>query len=181
MLQKYRIELVIGAWWRLTGGLLLVSASACGQSIVPAAKLSYVQRFFDASQDAGTLTCHVVPIVPRLNYSFRLQTGYVVRTPMKQYLGSGHTLAVVTRVTPQGGRDPVYLASTMRLPPIPKTKMEWDIGGTFLVGEGGYVVDWMMIDDANRVCRKSWRVEAKLRANERVTGSGMAQGAVGEV
>ena len=51
------------------------------------------------------LRCHVSPIQPSLNFSFRYQSGYTVAVPMNQYLGSGHGWTVLTRITPEGG-DP---------------------------------------------------------------------------
>ena len=158
----------------------LACSTAVAQSIVGPAKLEYVRKFFDSSKDKAALGCQVVPIKPRLSYSFRLQSGYVVHVPMKQYFGPRHVLAILTRVTPEG-HDPVYFASALRLPAIPKTRTELEVGGSYLLGEGRYAVDWMMIDDKDRVCRKSWRVEAKLDPAGRSLGIGMPPGTVGEV
>src|SRR5205814_690922 len=36
----------------------------------------------------------------------------------------------------------------------------------YLVGEGSYEVQWIMFDDSNRICRKSWTVDAKLHRSE---------------
>ena len=162
-------------------GIFLASSIVLGQTMVDPAKLATVQKFFDSSQDKGALHCHVVPVAPRLSFSFRLQLGYVVRVPLKEYVGPGHALAVLTRVTPEGGRGPVYFASGIRLPRLPKNKIELEVGGTYLVGEGRYAVDWAMVDEKNRTCRKSWQAEAKLGSNERAVNTGMAPGTVGEV
>jgi hypothetical protein len=87
---------------------------------------------------------------------------------MNQYSGSGHGWAMLTRITPEGGgQKPVYLASRTRLPSIPKTKVDVEVGGGYLLGEGRYDVNWTLLDDADRVCRGSWRVDAKLGRRER--------------
>jgi len=87
---------------------------------------------------------------------------------MNQYSGPGHGWAMVTRITPEGGgQQPVYLATRVRLPPIPKTKVEVEVGGGYLLGEGRYDVSWTLLDDAGRVCRASWRVDARLGRHER--------------
>ena len=106
------------------------------------------------------LRCHVSPIQPSLNFSFRYQSGYTVAVPMNQYLGSGHGWGMLTRITPMGGaRKPVYLISRVALPPVPQTKVEATVGGGYLLGVGAYDVRWMILDDAGRVFRKSWRVD----------------------
>jgi hypothetical protein len=84
----------------------------------------------------------------------------------------------LTRVTPEAGQ-PVYLISAMKLPEVPKTKVEVEVGGVYVLGEGRYTVDLLLLDDSNRVCRKSWPVEAKLGANERGLKLGMNPETVG--
>ena len=114
------------------------------------------------------MRCEVTPIKPSLNFGFRFQAGYVVHVPMNQYSGAGHGWAMVTRITPEGGgQQPVYLGSRVGLPPIPKTKIELEVGGGYLLGEGRYDVNWTLLDDAGRVCRGSWRVDARLGRRER--------------
>ena len=67
---------------------------------------------------------------------------------------------MLTRITPaSGARKPVYLISQIALPPVPKTNVEARAGGGYLLGEGAYDVRWMILDDAGRVFRKSWRLE----------------------
>jgi hypothetical protein len=102
-----------------------------------------------------------------LNFGFRFQAGYVARLPLSQYSGAGHKIAILIKITPEGGdRKPVYLLQTLKLPPIQKTNQEGEIGGGYLLGEGRYTVAWMLLDDANRVCHKEWRIEAQLQHSE---------------
>jgi hypothetical protein len=68
--------------------------------------------------------------------------------------------------------------SVLDLPEIPKTRQVAEVGGGYLVGEGRYNVQWLMFDDALRVCRKSWTVEARLGHNERAVRLGMPANSV---
>jgi hypothetical protein len=165
---------------RLLPVALALACAASGQSILQPSQIPKMAKFFEPRPDEKRLECEVKPVPAQLNFSFRIQSGYRVRLPMKQFLGAGHALALASRVTPEG-RDPVYLLTGIRMPIVPKNKVDWDLGGFFLLGEGRYRVDFLIADDTNRVCRKSWNVEVKLDARERSMNLGMAPGVVGEV
>jgi hypothetical protein len=162
--------------------IALLLASACAaQAIVDSAKFGSIFKNLERQAGEKPLLCEVTPIKPALNFGFRFQAGYVVRVPMSQYSGPGHGWAMVTRITPEGGgQQPVYLASRVRLPPIPKTKIELEVGGGYLLGEGRYDVNWVMLDDTGRVCSNSWRVDAKLGRHERQVKVAMPRNTVGE-
>ena len=162
------------------GTIILVSIAAWGQVLVSPDRTAKIAGYFEAQQDDKLLRCEVRPIPPHLNFSFRFQAGYVVRVPLNQYPGAGHSWTILTRIVPEGGQ-PVYLASRMRLPTIPKTKAAHDFGGVYAIGEGRYAVDWMMFDDSDRVCRKSWRVDARLDSKERDLNLGIAPATVSDV
>lgn len=148
--------------------MLLTASGAAAQSIVNPARLSPATMDFDGGFHDLPLQCEVTPIRPGLNFGFRFQAGYSVRVPMSQYLGKGHLWVTLARVTPEGGdRKPVYLGARMRLPEIPPSKVEMEFGGGFLLGEGRYQVAWKMSDDAGRVCRTNWRIDARLTRGER--------------
>ena len=147
--------------------VLLTASGAAAQSIVDSARLSPAMMDFQGGFQDLPLQCEVTPIRPALNFSFRFQAGYVVRVPMSQYLGKGHLWVVLARVTPESGDGkPVYLGTRMRLPEIPQTKLEMELGGGYLLGEGRYQVAWKMWDDSGRVCRKNWRIDARLTRSE---------------
>jgi hypothetical protein len=165
---------------RLLPVALALACTASGQAILPASQIGKVANYFDARPDDKKLGCEIKPIPAQLNFSFRIQAGYHVRLPLKQFSGPGHALAMASRVTPEG-HDPIYLLSAIRMPVIPKNRAEWDLGGTFLLGEGRYKVDFLIGDDLNRICRKSWNVEVKLDARERSLNLGLAPGTVGEI
>src|SRR5580704_13823457 len=156
--------------------VLLIASTATAQYVIDPARAAKV---WASHADDRPLHCEVIPVPARFSFSFRFQTGYVVRMPLKQYTGAGHRWNVLMRITPQGGSEPFYLGSYTRLRTVPKTNAQAEFGGVYQVGEGRYAVDWMLADDQNRVCRKSWKVEAKLAANERGLKVGMAANTAG--
>lgn len=149
--------------------ILMLLAIACwGQSVVDPKALGAVMSRFEPNWQDHPLACSVTPFGPVLNYSMRIQAGYVVRVPMNQYFGPRHGWFMLARITPQGGDGkPVFLASRTRLPDVPKTKVEVEIGGGYLLGEGRYTVRFMMMDDQGRVCRREWHIRAELKKSER--------------
>lgn len=61
---------------------------------------------------------------------------------------------------------------------MPRTNQTVEWGGFYWIGEGRYRVEWLLQDDAHRICRKQWNVEARLSQHERGLTGGMAAGAV---
>lgn len=145
---------------------MLLAVAAEGQVSLNPLRIPARRLSFDRQPGEQPLRCDVRPLRPTLDFSFRFQAGYVVRVPMEQFIGSGHTWNVLMRITPEGGQ-PAYLGSRTRLPDIPKNKAEMQLAGGYLVGEGRYRVAWQLYDDAGRVCRSAWNVEAKLARSER--------------
>jgi hypothetical protein len=160
---------------------LLVATAASGQVMLDPARLGPSMRYFEPVPGEKVLECTVAPIRPLLNFSFRLQAGYVVRIPMGQFFGSGHGWAILTRITPDSGGAPAYLASRYRLPNIPKTGVETEIGGGFLLGPGKYHVAWRMFDETGRTCRAAWTIDAKLSRAERGVKLAIAPNTVREL
>ncbi|SPE33707.1 conserved exported hypothetical protein [Candidatus Sulfopaludibacter sp. SbA3] len=147
---------------------LLLSGAALAQNILNVSRLPPRLREMESNWNEKPLECSVTPTKPALNFSFRIQAGYTVRVPMNQFEGTGHGWIVMTRITPQGGdRKPVYLGARTPLPEVPKTKVEIEMGGGYLLGEGKYDVRWMMIDDQDRACHKDWTIDARLTRAER--------------
>ena len=157
----------------LLAGLAL-AAAGCAQSLVDPARLSERLRSMEARPGERRIECTVTPIRPALNYSLRIQAGYRVRVPMGQYFGPGHGWVQLVRITPEGDKGrPVYLGYRIRLPDVPRTSADVELGGGYLLGEGSYDVRWAMFDDQERVCRAQWRVEARLTRGERRTWQAM--------
>ncbi|HEY2016925.1 MAG TPA: hypothetical protein VGH38_25650 [Bryobacteraceae bacterium] len=150
--------------------LVLVTAAATpAQNLVNPSRLSAGMKDFDRGFRDLPLQCEVTPIKPALNFGFRFQAGYVASVPMHQYRGSGHTWTILTRITPeQEGREPSYLIYRTRLPQVPPTKMELEVGGAWLLGEGRYNIAWKLVDDSGRTCIHRWHVEARLGRSERL-------------
>jgi hypothetical protein len=157
---------------------LLMAGTAMAQYVIDPVRGA---RFLAAHSSDQPLHCEVIPVPARLSFSFRFQTGYVVRMPLKQYEGTGHHWNILMRVTPAAGGDPFYFGSYTRLRNAPKTNAQGEFGGVYQVGEGRYAVDWLLADDLNRSCRKSWKVEAKLDGKERLLKLGMAANTAGPV
>jgi hypothetical protein len=162
--------------------LAFVGWCAQGQVLVDPSRVPENLRDMDPDDSTGSLKCSVIPFKPRLNYSFRFQTGYVLEVPLNQYTGKGHSIATLLRVTPENTeRDPVYLLSRTRLGEVPPTKAVLELGGGYVVGEGRYRVDMLVSDDAGRTCTKNWKITAKLNRKEDDVPPGMSAGAVDEI
>lgn len=148
--------------------VLLTATSAAAQAVVhDPVKIADAEKLIDTFQ-GEPLRCEVDPMKPRFSFSLKLQTGYVYRVPLNQYRGAGHHWVVLTRVTPQeGDQRPVYLSDEVRLPPVPNTDMEAEVGGSYWLGEGHYTVKSLLFDDSNRACRREWQIDARLRSGER--------------
>jgi len=100
---------------------------------------------------------------------------------MNQFVGAGHRWSILTRLTPSTGGTPALLGAEYRLPRVPKTRLRAESGGAFWVGEGNYNVEWLLLDETGRVCRKQWKIEAKLHPSERGITPSIAPGTVAEV
>src|SRR2546428_13388514 len=97
----------------------LGSTIASAQTLVDPAKIPGALKTLGRHAGETTIPCEVTPLRPALNFGFRFQAGYVVRLPLKLYTGKGHSLALMTTITPQvGDRKPPYLLNHFRLPEV---------------------------------------------------------------
>ena len=161
---------------------LVCGGLACAQSIMDPARIPSSFKSFEIPADAKPLRCDPSYIRPVLNFSLRFQAGYVVRVPMDQYFGPGHVWVIMERITPES--DPsrsVYLGDKLLLPDVPKTNIELPVTGGFLLGEGRYSVDWMMMDDMGRMTVKHWTLEAERGFANRNVKVAMPPGTVAEL
>ena len=159
----------------------IAQGMAHAQSILDPARIKNFPTMLERGPNDRPLQCDVTPLKPLLNYSFRFQAGYTVSVPVNQIQGSGHSLAILAGITPNGSRQPVYLGNHLRLPDVPKTKAELSLGGAYLLGEGGYSVQWMITDETGRVCRKNWHVDVKLSRGERGVQVAIPPGTVADL
>ena len=121
---------------------------------------------FERTPGESTVNCDVSAMRPYIDFGFHFRAGYVVRIPLNQYEGKGHRWAILTRITPEGGGAPVHLVDVLNLPEVPKTKLSAEVGQGFLLGEGRYQVEVLLLDDHSRRCRGRIRVEAKRGRSE---------------
>src|ERR1700676_2230561 len=105
---------------------LLMTSTAAAQYVIDRPR---AERLLAAHAGDRPLHCDVIPVPASLSFSFRFQTGYLVRMPLKQYAGQGHHWNILMRVTPAGGAEPLYLASYTRLRNVPKTNAQGEFGG----------------------------------------------------
>ena len=70
---------------------------------------------------------------------------------MAQFQGAGHGLDTYLWITPEGLK-PTYLESIGNLPEVPPTRLDGEMRGTFVVGEGAYDVEALVMDDSRRAC-----------------------------
>src|SRR5712691_7905598 len=94
----------------------VATSVAQAQSIMNPARIKNLVPRLDPAPGDRPIHCEVTALKPSLNFSFRFQAGYTVRVPINQYQGSGHTLAVLASITPEGRQQPVYLGNHLMLP-----------------------------------------------------------------
>lgn len=162
---------------RLILTLLLSAVTANAQWQLDHETSAKVNRALDAGINGGDkLKCTVRPIDPFLDFSFRFDSGYVAACPVKEFGGKPDTLIAYTRIMPENGA-PVILANAYRLPGIPasmadrvdlsKLANNFEMSGGFVLGEGQFKVDVLMVDNRNRFYRTHWTVKARRNRQEK--------------
>jgi hypothetical protein len=152
---------------RLTLALIGLTLPAAAQILIEESRVPAAYRDFEQAPGERRLKCGVTAFKPRLDFGLRFQGGYILSVPLNQYTGPNHGWIALLRVTPEG-RKPVFLLSGMRLPKVPSAvKVDAEVGGSYLLGEGRYTVDLVVVDDSDRVCRGNWKVQAKRSRSER--------------
>ena len=149
-------------------GALLAAAMVYGQVPVAAEATPSAERFFQPSPEEKPLACEVRPLAPELSYRLVYRAGYLATVPMGQFTASQRGLAVLIRVTPQrAGARPLLLKDFAKFPERSSeqgrdaSKFEAQIPGGFLLGEGQYHAELLLVDERQRVCRKAWDLELK--------------------
>ncbi len=147
--------------------LLTALPALPAQSLLAAGEDDVAARTFQKGSQPPYLRCEIKPVHPALNFGLRFQTGYVIRVALDQYRGAGHMWVALSRVTPEGGAAR-YLILKGRLPAIPaSTKGAGTLTGTFVVGEGAYLVETLLADETGRICSSRWNIQAKPVGPER--------------
>ncbi|HUI54058.1 MAG TPA: hypothetical protein VLY04_03750 [Bryobacteraceae bacterium] len=165
---------------RVIGIVFAAWAAAPAQSLIEPERLAAVRRAFDSTNSAAHLLCEVHPVRAALTFGLQFQSGYVIDVPMKQFSGPGHSLSVFLRVIPEGA-EPVYLWMSGSVPEAAAAKVDAELPGSFVVGEGAYSVEALVKDEAARVCYSQWRIQAKRTGSERDLKGAIPAGAVREL
>ena len=108
------------------------------------------------------LACHVEAVHPRLSYSFRFFSGFYTTVPAKQFEpGKQNRMAAFMRVTSESTGEEHYFFHPFHIPTIPEDpgKTQLEAGGGFYIGDGNYKVDWLLVDQRDRVCTRTWLVK----------------------
>jgi hypothetical protein len=92
-----------------------------------------------------------------------------VALPIRELSGQGGSLSIIFRVAPDDSRThATYFVQHFRVPPIDEDAKGYALlEGSVDVGEGRYHVDWLMRDQAERICSTTWTTEAALLAKDR--------------
>lgn len=143
---------------------LLWCGCALAQRPIHPQDIPKVLPLFEDSGREHSMSCEVSQLKPHLNFSLRLQAGYVASLPLKDYAGEGHRFVVLTRVIPaESDAEPAYFRQGFGVPRVPAgSKEKLQVDGAYFLGEGRYTIDLLMLDNDGRQCRKTWRIEAKL-------------------
>ena len=115
-----------------------------------------------AEHQERPLSCHVEALRPRLGYSFRFFTGFYSTIPARQFdPGKGNRMVAFLKVTSESTGEKHYFFHPMHVPAIPEDpgKVQLEAGGGFYIGDGNYMVDWVLADQKDRVCTRSWMVK----------------------
>ena len=157
----------------LLPAFLLAAASAAAAQVLvdvqPDAGRKLAAGFDEqwAGRQAARLPCRVQRFQPQLDYGLRLWSGFgaSVRATELGRQPNGR-LAVAFRVVPLDRPAPAaYFYQNSPVPRPPEgagiRKVQLNLGGGFLLGEGRYRVDWLLLHSSGRACRASWKLKAK--------------------
>jgi hypothetical protein len=169
-------------------GILLLAASgppAVAQNMVHssdpggAEQVQRIERALASVPEENTLSCSVQGQPPLLNFAFRYYAGWVASLPMRQFREDAFELRLVFRVTPETGGGTYYFWETFNLPPGARPKgLLGRLSGGYLVGEGSYRVDWLLLDDAGRSCRRQWGFKLRIKKNQRAAADFIEPGVI---
>ena len=160
-----------------------LSVAVYGQTLVDVVRFPRFDLLFKDPPAKNGIGCDATPLRPHLNFGFRFISGYVGHLPLKLYSGEGQRFIVLTRVTPDDAdKKPAIFSQFFRMPKLPpKSGTQLEIDGAFFVGEGGYRVEWLIVDREGHRCAKNWHIEAKLASNDRGLVVAMPAGTVAPV
>lgn len=156
--------------------LLAVAAVSNAQWQLNRVDSDKVDRALKAGITGDPLKCSVKPLNPFLDFAFRFEAGYFISCPVKEFGGRSDRLISYVRVTPDSGAA-VFLAGGYPLPALPraltnqvnlrKLNNYFEMSGGFVLGEGRFTVDLLLVDGHNRIRRAHWTVKANRNGHEK--------------
>lgn len=159
---------------------MVLAPGLFGQSMAAPDEASRIRGVFESARGAAQLKCSISPIRPALDFAFRFQTGYSIDFPLSQFDGPGHALKTYVDVTVERSAH-VYLTKNEVLPAAAPAKADGETTGLFIVGEGNYGVEVLVVDDRHRFCRNTWQIQARRAGSERQSVAATAPGTVAEL
>jgi hypothetical protein len=126
------------------------------------------------------LPCAVRPIKPSLGFDLKFHSGYDVTIPLQALAGNGDSLITVFRVKPEEHPGtPIYFSQQWAVPPIQDDAPgKADLHGSLVLGEGRYLVEWLLHDGAGRYCSSRWNIEVNPRGKDKQIPPRAARSAV---
>lgn len=155
--------------------LTLSSLAAQAQTLLDPGEIPTVNWLFDNKPSTGRLKCAADARPPVLDFALRFDVFYLISCRILQFQ-SDDLLHLYTRITPTGN-GPVFLVEQYRIPQITAEmlpdgdlrklkKVTIESNAAFMVGEGEYTVEVLLVDQRGRAFRKRWRFAATRRRQE---------------
>jgi hypothetical protein len=165
---------------KLAAVVFLAAVPLAGQDLLAPGGLperQAAERLEEGARGKEPLGCSVEPFKPFLNFALRHQSGYRASLSARQFARS-QAFRVLFRVRSESGR-PYYFRQVLTVRSLPLQRgAELTVAGGYFIGEGVYSVDWLLEDNAGRVCEKQWKVTARRRGDERKLPSLIPDGTV---
>jgi hypothetical protein len=147
---------------------VIIAACACAQTLIDSGHVSTALHEFAPRPSDVPLRCELVPVAPTLDFAFRFRAGYTFRLPVAQYQAANHSWFVLTKLTPQDDdRKPAYLFARTNAAQVVETDLNFEVSGSYLLGEGRYAVESTLYDDSSRTCKREWWIDASLARHQR--------------
>ena len=153
-----RLDVVIRRLFWLLLAIAILSPPAIAQSLIPSDKAPSVNQLFENRTKRNTLKCYIEVKRPSVGFSLDYVIEYILDIPSSE-VRVGDKLVAYVRVKP-AGTEPVLLSEDFDIPSqLPAFKVrEWEVDGSFALGEGNYAVELLVLDESGRSAYKHWGV-----------------------
>jgi len=135
---------------------------------------------FEDQQARKDLPCVADAIRPSLGFDLRMHAGFEATVPMKELARlSPATMTVLFRVTSDtNGDQPVYFTQRYNVPRIERTDGDARFRGEVDLGEGNYLMDWLMRGPDERFCSAHWVLNAHLSRGDKQVALSLPPGVI---